>query len=219
LPIVLPLAHGRSPTSLRRPRVPTPSRFLPGPRGDGRRLLSLLGWLHLIREGHRLLGGESPVIASTIVGVVVGSPSRSSPGALSGKIEWRGLALSRLQAHHSALHASLIVGALWGSAPAAVVDQSGAPSAEPLSQRSFSVSSLRQWSALDVQRHRWKPAHRRALPRHRQPLTVFLEPLGGRGPTVTDLRRAEVVTAVAIVVATGPDHLPPHTANRQPCHR
>ena len=51
------------------------------------------------------------------------------------------------------------------------------------------------------------------------PLTVFLEPLGGRGPTVTDLRRAEVVTAVAIVVATGPDHLPPHTANRQPCHR
>jgi hypothetical protein len=147
LPIVLPLAHGRSPTSLRRPRVPTPSRFLPGPRGDGRRLLSLLGWLHLIREGHRLLGGESPVIASTIVGVVVGSPSRSSPGALSGKIEWRGLALSRLQAHHSALHASLIVGALWGSAPAAVVDQSGAPSAEPLSQRSFSVSSLRQWSA------------------------------------------------------------------------
>jgi hypothetical protein len=55
------LASGprRSPTSLR-PRVPTPSRFLPGPRGDGRRLLSLLGWLHLIREGHRLLGVRVP---------------------------------------------------------------------------------------------------------------------------------------------------------------
>ena len=30
LPIVLPLAHGRSPT-IRRPRLPTPSRSLPGP--------------------------------------------------------------------------------------------------------------------------------------------------------------------------------------------
>jgi uncharacterized protein len=94
-----------------------------------------------------LFGGESPVIASTIVGIVVGFAFSIFPGSALGKIEWRGLALSRLQAHHSALHASLIVGALWGSAPAAVVDQSGAPSAEPLSQRSFSVSSLRQWSA------------------------------------------------------------------------
>ena len=54
LPIVVPLAHGRSPTSLAATGADAQSlstgscAATTGGDDDGRRLLSLLGWLHLI---------------------------------------------------------------------------------------------------------------------------------------------------------------------------
>jgi uncharacterized protein len=63
-----------------------------------------------------LLGGATPAVDATIVGVLVLFAFSIFPGsALGEELGWRGLALPRLQADHSALSASLVVGALWGS--------------------------------------------------------------------------------------------------------
>jgi membrane protease YdiL (CAAX protease family) len=62
-----------------------------------------------------LLGGPSPVVVTTISAVVVSFLFSIFPGSAVGEeLGWRGFALPRLQAHHSALAASLIVGAAWG---------------------------------------------------------------------------------------------------------
>jgi membrane protease YdiL (CAAX protease family) len=127
LPIVLPLAHGRSPTSLR-PRVPTPSRSLPGLSGSlvpSTVGILIVARLHGKRGVRTLLGLSRSVLALASYSAVrvPSSLARSSalswvalsifPGsALGEELGWRGLALPRLQSHHSALRASLIVGAL-----------------------------------------------------------------------------------------------------------
>jgi membrane protease YdiL (CAAX protease family) len=62
-----------------------------------------------------LLGGPSPVVVTTISAVVVSFLFSIFPGSAVGEeLGWRGFALPRLQAGHSALAASLIVGAAWG---------------------------------------------------------------------------------------------------------
>jgi membrane protease YdiL (CAAX protease family) len=62
-----------------------------------------------------LLGGPIPVVVTTIPAVVVLFLFSIFPGSSIGEeLGWRGFALPRLQARHSALAASLIVGAAWG---------------------------------------------------------------------------------------------------------
>jgi uncharacterized protein len=62
-----------------------------------------------------LLGGPTPVVVATIPAVVVLFLFSIFPGSSVGEeLGWRGFALPRLQAQHSALAASLIVGAAWG---------------------------------------------------------------------------------------------------------
>jgi membrane protease YdiL (CAAX protease family) len=63
-----------------------------------------------------LFGAPAPVVAVTIPGVVSLFLFSVFPGsALGEELGWRGFALPRLQARRSALAASLIVGAVWGS--------------------------------------------------------------------------------------------------------
>ena len=63
-----------------------------------------------------LLGVPAPVVVASIPGVVALFLFSIFPGsALGEEIGWRGFALPRLQARRSALAASLIVGAVWGT--------------------------------------------------------------------------------------------------------
>jgi hypothetical protein len=261
LPIVLPLAP-RSITDLSAATgadaqsLSTGSCAATTAGDDGRRLLSLLGWLHLIREDHRLerdvkqpqarlaphlrsraltyavswslwtplvifgdhmpgtlgfvltvsdslvpstvgilivarlcgkrgvrtllglvplgvglsvlFGGQSPVIASTIVGVVVGRlvdlpRERSGRGARMARACPAASAIPPQRPARKPYRRS----ALGIVASAAVLDRSGAPSAEPLSSVRSQCRRCVSGLHLDVQRHQRKPAHRRALPRHR----------------------------------------------------
>jgi membrane protease YdiL (CAAX protease family) len=63
-----------------------------------------------------LLGAPTPVVAVTVPGVLSLFLFSVFPGSATGEeLGWRGFALPRLQTRHSALAASLIVGAVWGS--------------------------------------------------------------------------------------------------------
>jgi membrane protease YdiL (CAAX protease family) len=63
-----------------------------------------------------LLGAPAPVVAVTIPGALSLFLFSVFPGsALGEELGWRGFALPRLQARRSALAASLIVGAVWGT--------------------------------------------------------------------------------------------------------
>jgi len=62
-----------------------------------------------------LIGVPGPVVVATIPGAVFLFLFSIFPGSAVGEeIGWRGYALPHLQSRHSALAASLIVGAIWG---------------------------------------------------------------------------------------------------------
>ena len=62
-----------------------------------------------------LMGGDTPVVDNTIFGVLFLFAFMIFPGsALGEEIGWRGFVLPRMQARHSALKASLVIGILWG---------------------------------------------------------------------------------------------------------
>src|SRR5215204_4296746 len=62
-----------------------------------------------------LFGAPAPVVVATIAGTLSIFLFSIFPGSAVGEeLGWRGFALPRLQARHSALAASLIVGAAWG---------------------------------------------------------------------------------------------------------
>jgi uncharacterized protein len=62
-----------------------------------------------------LMGGDTPVVDNTIFGVLFLFAFMIFPGsALGEELGWRGFVLPRMQARHSALKASLIIGILWG---------------------------------------------------------------------------------------------------------
>jgi uncharacterized protein len=155
-----------------------------------------------------LFGGESLVIASTIVGVVVGFAFSIFPGgALGEELGWRGLALPCLQAHHSALHASLVVGALWGFWHLPLYLER-----RPLSLFPAFVLSVVAASVVCTWMYNGTGGSLLIVMLYHAtanfPLTVFLEPLGGRAAQPFLIYVAlSVVTAAAIVVATGPEHL------------
>jgi len=62
-----------------------------------------------------LMGGDTPVVDNTIFGVLFLFAFMIFPGsALGEELGWRGFVLPRMQARHSALKASLLIGILWG---------------------------------------------------------------------------------------------------------
>jgi uncharacterized protein len=62
-----------------------------------------------------LMGGDTPVVDNSIFGVLFLFAFMIFPGsALGEEIGWRGFVLPRMQARHSALKASLLIGILWG---------------------------------------------------------------------------------------------------------
>jgi uncharacterized protein len=63
-----------------------------------------------------LFGAPVPVVVATVPGVVSFFLFSIFPGSAMGEeLGWRGFALPRLQARHSALASSLIVGGIWGT--------------------------------------------------------------------------------------------------------
>ena len=63
-----------------------------------------------------LFGAPAPVVVATIAGTLSIFLFSIFPGSAIGEeLGWRGFALPRLQARHSALAASLIVGSAWGA--------------------------------------------------------------------------------------------------------
>jgi uncharacterized protein len=63
-----------------------------------------------------LFGAPAPVVVATIAGTLSIFLFSIFPGSAVGEeLGWRGFALPRLQARHSALAASLIVGTVWGA--------------------------------------------------------------------------------------------------------
>ena len=62
-----------------------------------------------------LMGGDAPVVDNTIFGVLFLFAFMIFPGSAMGEeLGWRGFVLPRMQARHSALKASLLIGILWG---------------------------------------------------------------------------------------------------------
>jgi uncharacterized protein len=63
-----------------------------------------------------LMGGNTPVVDNTILGVLFLFAFMIFPGsALGEELGWRGFALPRMQALQNALKASLVIGILWGT--------------------------------------------------------------------------------------------------------
>lgn len=63
-----------------------------------------------------LMGGNTPVVDNTILGVLFLFAFMIFPGsALGEELGWRGFALPRMQARQNALKASLVIGILWGT--------------------------------------------------------------------------------------------------------
>jgi hypothetical protein len=175
--------------------VPSTVGILIVARLHGKRgVRTLLGLVPLGVGLSVLFGGQSPVIASTIVGVVVGRlvdlpRERSGRGARMARACPAASAIPPQRPARKPYRRS----ALGIVASAAVLDRSGAPSAEPLSSVRSQCRRCVSGLHLDVQRHQRKPAHRRALPRHRQPAPDSLPrtPWRSRRSAVPDLRRAE----------------------------
>ncbi|HKG52164.1 MAG TPA: type II CAAX endopeptidase family protein [Actinomycetales bacterium] len=102
-------------------------------RGEVRRLLRRLlmarvsvGWYAAIVALAALMvfavwvstmfGAPTPVVAVTVPGLLSLFLFSVFPGSATGEeLGWRGFALPRLQARHSALAASLVVGSVWGT--------------------------------------------------------------------------------------------------------
>jgi uncharacterized protein len=63
-----------------------------------------------------LMGGNTPVVNNSLLGVLFLFAFMIFPGSAMGEeLGWRGFALPRMQARQNALKASLVIGILWGT--------------------------------------------------------------------------------------------------------
>jgi uncharacterized protein len=165
-----------------------------------------------------LMGGDTPVVDNTVFGVLFLFAFMIFPGsALGEELGWRGFVLPRMQARHSALKASLLIGILWGPwhLPLWLTGSEGHPISLyfPFVVAVVASSVFYTWlynntggSLLIVVLY-----HAAS----NLPITVLITPLGGQMAQPFLIYVAlTVVAAAAIVIATGAQHLS-RTAHRQ----
>jgi membrane protease YdiL (CAAX protease family) len=158
-----------------------------------------------------LLGGATPAVDATIPGVLVLFAFSIFPGsALGEELGWRGLALPRLQADHSALSASLVVGALWGSWHLPLW-LTGTES-HPIGLYPAFVVTVIATSVIITWIYNGAEGSLLVVVLYHAaanlPLSLLITPLGA-GMTQPFLSYAAlvVVAAVAVVAVSGPEHL------------
>jgi uncharacterized protein len=165
-----------------------------------------------------LFGGATPVVGMTILGVLSFFLISIFPGsALGEEIGWRGFVLPRMQARHSALKASLLIGILWGPwhLPLWLTGSEGHPISlyVPFVVAVVASSVFYTWlynntggSLLIVVLY-----HAAS----NLPITVLISPLGSQMAQPFLIYVAlTVVAAVVVVIATGAENLS-RTAQRQ----
>jgi membrane protease YdiL (CAAX protease family) len=165
-----------------------------------------------------LFGGATPVVDNTIFGVLFLFAFSIFPGsALGEELGWRGFALPRLQARHTALKSSLIIGILWGSwhLPLWLTGTESHPISlyGPLVVAVIASSVICTWlynntrgSLLII------VLYHAAI---NLPITVLISPMGSQAAQPFLIYVAlMVVAAAAVVIATGAEHLS-RTARRQ----
>jgi uncharacterized protein len=158
-----------------------------------------------------LLGGASPEVDATIVSALALFVLSIFPGsALGEEIGWRGFALPHLQAGHSALSASFVLGVLWGcwhlplwlagikSYPASLYP------AFVVTVIAASVMSTWMYNSTGGSLLIVVLYHAAA----NLPLTLLVTPLEARMTQPFVIYAALMVAAaIAVVVIAGPDHL------------
>jgi membrane protease YdiL (CAAX protease family) len=165
-----------------------------------------------------LLGGEIPAVDTTIFGVLFLFAFSIFPGsALGEELGWRGFALPRMQARHSALKTSLTIGILWGSwhLPLWLTGRESHPISlfGPFVVAVIATSVICTWlynntggSLLII------VLYHAAI---NLPITVLFSPLGSQQTLPLLIYVAlTVVAATAIVITNGAEHLS-RTAHRQ----
>jgi membrane protease YdiL (CAAX protease family) len=165
-----------------------------------------------------LIGGATPVVDNTILGVLFLFAFHIFPGTAMGEeLGWRGFVLPRMQARHSALKASLVVGILWGCwhLPLWLTGRESHPISlfGPFVVAVIASSVVYSWlynntggSLLIVVLY-----HAAS----NLPITVLIAPMGSQMAQPFLIYVALMVVAAAvIVIATGPEHLS-RTAHRQ----
>jgi len=164
-----------------------------------------------------LLGGDMPVVNTTIFGVLFLFAFSIFPGsALGEELGWRGFVLPRMQARRSALKASLIIGILWGSwhLPLWLTGIESHPISlfPPFVVAVIASSVICIWlynntggSLLII------VLYHAAI---NLPITVLFERLGSQTQPFLIYVALNVVAAVAVVIANGAEHLS-RTARRQ----
>jgi len=165
-----------------------------------------------------LFGGATPVVDTTIFGVLFLFAFSIFPGSAVGEeVGWRGFALPRMQARHSALKASLVLGILWGSwhLPLWLTGTAGHPISlfVPFVLAVIATSVICTWlynntggSLLII------VLYHAAI---NLPITVLIAPLGSQMAQPFLIYVAlTVVAAVIVVIVTGAENLS-RTAQRQ----
>jgi uncharacterized protein len=165
-----------------------------------------------------LMGGATPVVDNTILGVLFLFAFMIFPGSAVGEeVGWRGFALPRMQARHSALKASLVLGIVWGSwhLPLWLTGNEGHPIGlfVPFVLAVIATSVICTWlynntggSLLII------VLYHAAI---NLPITVLITPLSSQMAQPFLIYVAlTVAAAVIVVMVTGAEHLS-RTAHRQ----
>jgi membrane protease YdiL (CAAX protease family) len=158
-----------------------------------------------------LLGGDTPVVNTTIFGVLFLFAFHIFPGSAMGEeLGWRGFVLPRMQARHSALTASLVIGILWGSwhLPLWLTGTETHPISlfAPFVVAVIASSVMCTWMYNSTGGSLLLIVFFHAA--INLPITVLISPLGDRMAQPFLIYVAlMIIVAVAVVMATGPEHL------------
>lgn len=157
------------------------------------------------------LAGVTPVVNSTVFGILFLFAFHIFPGsALGEELGWRGFALPRLQARHSALKASLIIGIPWGCWHLPLW-LTGSES-HPINYFPAFVLAVVATSVILTWLYNSTGGSLLIVVLYHAainlPLTVLITPLGSQMAQAFLIYVAiTVVAAAVVVIVTGPEHL------------